>query len=109
MIINRIAVLVLAFGALISSPCYSETAYAVEGRISGIDTFRSIVTVKTLSHAPVIAYSEVDLFVGPKTKITHKGDTASIFDLLKGSPVRARYVDKGGALEALEIAVTGGI
>lgn len=109
MIRGFIAAPIVAFGILISSPCYSEDIHTTEGRISGIDTFRSIVTVKSLALRPIIEYHEINLFVGPKTKVTHKGATADIFDLLKGSPVRVKYVDKNGTLEALEIAVTGGI
>ncbi|MFH1189702.1 MAG: hypothetical protein V1682_03345 [Candidatus Omnitrophota bacterium] len=109
MIRGLTVILILTLGILISSPCYPETVYRTEGRISGIDTFRSMVTVKALALSPVIAYTEFSLSVDPKTKITHKGDPADIFDLLMGSPVSAKFVDRNGTLDALEIAVTGGI
>ena len=115
MIRNYATALLLAFGILISSHCCpkdsfgQQIVYNIEGKISKIDTFRSIVTVKVLFLSPVIVYKEISLFVGPNTKITHKGEDADIFDLLMGSSVAARYIDKDGKLEALDIAVTRGI
>jgi hypothetical protein len=112
MIRGCIVTLVLVFGILISSFCCpkdilaQQTMRETEGRISGIDTFKSTVNVKSLMLYPVIVYKDVTLFVGPDTKITRQGSAISIFDLTMGCPVNVQYADKVGIPEALSIMVT---
>jgi len=106
------AILILAFGILISFSCHAEdnfdgqNIFAAEGKISAIDTFKSTVTVKSLILYPVIKYKEVNLFISPSTKIMNKSGPISIFDLIMGNPVEVKYAGKDDILEALLIKVT---
>lgn len=103
-----IVILILALGILISSPCYggdTRDIYAVEGRISAIDTFRSTIIVKSLVVYPVIKHSEATFFIGPDTEIKRSGSAMSIFDLCMGSTVNIRCVRKDADWEALQITI----
>ena len=104
------AALILVSGISIFSLCCpdslnGQSTHDVEGKISAIDTFKSIIIVKSLSLHPIIAYKDVTLFVGPDTKIMRKGSAISIFDIAMGNPVNVKYADKESTPEALLITV----
>ena len=110
MIRGCIVTLILGLGILAASTCCPEDSYdiyAVEGRISAIDTFKSTISVKSLITYPVITYNVVTFFIGPDTTITRKDNSSinSIFDLVMGNLVNIKYVNKDDNLEALQIIV----
>ena len=108
-----IVTLILTLGILIFSPCCTADSsdnrviYVVAGKISAIDTFKSTIIVKSLVTQPVISYINVDIFIGPDTKVMRKDNISinSIFDLVIGNLVNVRYVYKDDVPEALQITV----
>jgi len=93
-----ILVLVIVTGGWIlhhyESVSGAQAFMTTEGKIVAIDTFKSIITVKSLVQYPNLAYKETLLFVAPNSKIMKGGSVLSIFDLTIGSPVTVKYVEE---------------
>jgi hypothetical protein len=100
-------------GTLIFSQCCpaddseDQVIYVVSGKISAIDTFKSTITVKSFMSQPVIKYINVDIFIGPDTKIMRKNNISisSIFDLVMGNVINVRFYYKDTVPQALQIEV----
>ena len=100
MVRNYILILLLTIAAGGWALNHCEAAFGAqatkttEGRIVAIDTFKSIITVKSLVQYPNIAYKEILLFVGPDAKMMKSSNVLSIFDLNIGNSVTVKYIEE---------------